>query len=454
MLKSTWVIYYVTLAELMTSPSTLPIQNSLKIAVIGSGIAGLATAWLLGERHDVTLFEKNNYLGGHTHTHEFTDAGRTLAVDTGFIVFNRPNYPHLTGLLTHLNIPTQSTDMSFGVSLDGGRMEYGGSDLSTLFAQKGNLLRPRFLTMVRDILRFNRAGKAALVEAERDATSATMAESLGDFLDRLKFGAGLREDYLLPMAAAIWSCPPQVMLQFPALSFLQFFENHGLMNVQDRPQWETIQGGSQRYVDALRQGNRFTTVTDCPITQVLRRDGGVLLPQINQTFDACVFASHADDTLAMLDAPDARENEILGAFHFQENTVYLHHDLDLMPKRRKVWSSWNYLGRAQTSQTRAVAVTYWMNHLQNLPTATPWLVSLNPFNPPRNDLIRQRITYYHPVFDAQTHIAQAALPNLQGHRQCYYAGAWTGYGFHEDGLRSAVNVAAKFGISPPWSTPA
>ncbi|MGC8697407.1 MAG: NAD(P)/FAD-dependent oxidoreductase [Halothiobacillus sp.] len=438
----------------MTSPTALPIQNSLKIAVIGSGIAGIATAWLLGERHEVTLFEKNSYLGGHTHTHTLADAAQTVAVDTGFIVFNRPNYPHLTGLLAHLDIPTQPTEMSFGVSLDQGRMEYGGSDLSTLFAQKSNLLRPRFLTMVQDILRFNRAGKAMLIEAKKCATRAESAESLGDFLDRLKLGAGLREDYLLPMAAAIWSCPPQIMLKFPALSFLQFFENHGLMNVQDRPQWETIQGGSNRYVEALRQANRFTAVTDSPIAQVIRGDGGVFLPQINQHFDACVFASHADETLAMLAEPDARENEILGAFQFQENTVYLHNDLDLMPKRRKVWSSWNYLGRTKTAQTRAVAVTYWMNHLQNLSTSTPWLVTLNPFSPPRAELTRQRITYHHPVFDAHTHAAQAALPSLQGHRQCYYAGAWTGFGFHEDGLRSAVNVAAKFGITPPWEPPA
>jgi len=438
----------------MTSPTNLPNKNPLKIAVIGSGIAGLATAWLLGDEHDVTLFEKNNYLGGHTHTHTLIDGAQTIAVDTGFIVFNRPNYPHLTGLLAHLNIPTQPTEMSFGVSLDQGRMEYGGSDLQTLFAQKSNLLRPRFLAMVKDILRFNQAGKAALIQAKLDATPAERAESLGDFLDRLKLGAGLREDYLLPMAAAIWSCPPQIMLNFPALSFLQFFENHGLLNVQDRPQWETIQGGSNRYVDALRQGNRFETITNSPITQVIRRDGGVFLPQINQAFDACVFASHADETLAMLDEPDARENDVLGAFHFQENTVYLHHDLDLMPKRRKVWSSWNYLGRAQTAQTRAVAVTYWMNHLQNLSTPTPWLVTLNPFSPPRPELTRQRITYHHPVFDAHTQAAQAALPSLQGHRRCYYAGAWTGFGFHEDGLRSAVNVAAKFDITPPWVTPA
>jgi len=209
----------------------------------------------------VTLFEKNNYLGGHTHTHPLTDGAQTIAVDTGFIVFNRPNYPHLTGLLAHLNIPTQPTEMSFGVSLDQGRMEYGGSDLHTLFAQKSNLLRPRFLAMVQDILRFNREGKAMLIQAKLDATPTYMTESLGDFLDRLKFGAGLRQDYLLPMAAAIWSCPPRIMLKFPALSFLQFFENHGLLNVQDRPQWETIQGGSNRYVDALRQGNRFKTLT-------------------------------------------------------------------------------------------------------------------------------------------------------------------------------------------------
>lgn len=429
----------------MDTTKQTPADRPRRIAVIGSGIAGVASAWLLGGKHEVTLFEKNDYLGGHTHTHRFEDQGHPVSVDTGFIVFNRPNYPHLTGLLSHLGIATQPTQMSFGVSLDQGRLEYGGSDLSTLFAQKINLIRPRFITMVRDILRFNREGKAAL----RDP-AFPKDESLGDFLERRRFGVGLRDDYLLPMAAAIWSCPTEVMLEFPALSFLQFFENHGLMNVNDRPQWETIKGGSRSYIDAMIKDVRFNYRLNCPINRVIREPDGIYLPETSERFDACIFAGHADQTLAVLDETDAQEQGVLGAFRFQENQAYLHHDKDLMPRRRAVWSSWNYLGQKGASGHRAVAVTYWMNHLQQLDTPSDWLVTLNPFQPPRAELIRAKITYHHPVFDAKTSRAQQQLPQLQGHRNCYYAGAWTGYGFHEDGLRSAVNIALAFGITPPW----
>lgn len=420
-------------------------RKPIKIAVIGSGISGIASAWLLSQEHQVHLFEKNEYIGGHTHTHTMEDHGQTINVDTGFIVFNRPNYPHLTGMLKHFDLPTQPTEMSFGVSLDQGRVEYGGNNLATLFAQKTNLLRPRFIRMVQDILRFNREGKAALQDA-----SFTNAESLNDFLDRHRFGEGMRNDYLLPMAAAIWSCPTEIMLKFPARSFLQFFENHGLMNVNERPQWETIRGGSRGYIDAILAENRFTIHTYQAIDQVRRTDNGVYLADVDQHFDACVFAGHADQTLASLTDADAQEQSILGAFQFQENQAYLHHDISLMPKRRAVWSSWNYLGQKNESSGRAVAVTYWMNHLQQLKTDTPWLVTLNPFAPPKPELTRKKITYHHPVFDDKTAIAQQELRNIQGHRQCYYAGAWTGYGFHEDGLRSAMSAAAAFGITPPW----
>lgn len=425
-------------------PQSLPPQS--RIAVIGSGISGLAAAWLLGQRYSVTLFEQNDYLGGHTHTHSMTDLnGHPQAIDTGFIVFNRPNYPHLTGLFQTLRIATQPTEMSFGVTLDGGRLEYGGASLATLFAQRKNLFRPRFIRMVRDILRFNRLGKAALTDPQQNSSA-----SLGDFLQQHGFSQGLAQDYLLPMAAAIWSCPTEVMLDFPALSFLQFFENHGLMNVQDRPQWETVVGGSARYIDALRADGRFTAQLNTPIRRVLRDPTGVHFPEINARFDACVFASHADQTLALLADADSQEQQILGAFRYQENRAYLHRDLSLMPTRRAVWSSWNYLGKANQSGQRAVAVTYWMNHLQQLNSDRPWLVTLNPFTPPDPALTDRVMTYHHPVFDAPAMAAQRTLPALQGHRRCYFAGAWTGYGFHEDGLRSAVTVAEQLGITAPW----
>ncbi|MFN2381262.1 MAG: NAD(P)/FAD-dependent oxidoreductase [Guyparkeria sp.] len=422
-----------------------PTDRSLDIAVIGSGIAGLGTAWLLGQRHRVTLFEKNDYLGGHTHTHLVDDGrGGATPVDSGFIVCNRPNYPHLFGLLESLDIQTQPTEMSFGMSMDEGRLEYSGDSLDTLFAQRRNLLRPSFLRMVVEILRFNRLGKKALIG---DALGAL---TLGEFLERHRFSPRLAEDYLLPMAAAIWSCPTHQMRDFPARSFLQFFDNHGLMNIKDRPQWETVLGGSRRYVDRMLAEQRFEALVSHPVTRVERDELGVTLPEYDRRFDAVVMAGHADQTLATLDRPDVAETDVLGAFRFQENHAFLHRDTALMPRRRQVWSSWNYLGRRDVDGERAVAVTYWMNRLQRLDSAHDWLVTLNPFEAPRESLVEREITYHHPVFDARAVAAQGKLPELQGHRRTFYAGAWAGYGFHEDGLASAVAVARRFGVIIPW----
>ncbi|WP_082663985.1 MULTISPECIES: FAD-dependent oxidoreductase [unclassified Guyparkeria] len=432
----------------MTDPLQSPTDRPLAIAVIGSGIAGVSAAWLLGQRHRVTLFEKNDYFGGHTHTHLVDDGrGSGVPVDSGFIVCNRPNYPHLFGLFATLGIRTQATEMSFGMSMDAGRLEYSGDNLDTLFAQRSNLVRPGFLRMVSEILRFNRLGKAALARGEAGE------HSLGDFLERHRFSPRLADDYLLPMAAAIWSCPTRTMRDFPARSFLQFFDNHGLMNVNDRPQWETVVGGSRRYIDRMLSDQRFEAVASRPITRIKRGDHGVYLPETGQRFDAVVMAGHADQTLAALDEPDATESDILGAFRFQENRAFLHRDVTLMPRRRKVWSSWNYLGRREAGGDRAVAVTYWMNHLQRIDAAHDWLVTLNPFEPPREALVEREITYHHPVFDARAIEAQARLPELQGRRRTFYAGAWTGYGFHEDGLASAVAVARRLGVPIPWDRP-
>lgn len=428
-----------------THPFVPPTGQPLDIAVIGSGIAGLGSAWLLGQRHRVTLFEQNDYIGGHTHTHWVDDGrGDGVAVDSGFIVCNRPNYPQLFGLLESLEIATQPTDMSFGMSMDAGRLEYSGENLDTLFAQRANLLRPSFLRMVGEILRFNRLGKAAL------AGNSLGTLALGEFLEQHRFSPRLAEDYLLPMAAAIWSCPTRQMRAFPARSFLQFFDNHGLMNVADRPQWETITGGSRRYVERMLAERRFEALASHPVTRVERDETGVTLPEYGRRFDAVVMAGHADQTLAALDRADPAETGVLGAFRFQENRAFLHRDTALMPTRRKVWSSWNYLGRRDADGERAVAVTYWMNRLQRLESAHDWFVTLNPFEPPRESLVEREITYHHPVFDARAVAAQAELPALQGHRRSFYAGAWTGYGFHEDGLASAVAVARRFGVPIPW----
>jgi len=420
-------------------------DRPLDIAVIGSGIAGLGTAWLLGRRHRVTLYEANDYLGGHTHTHLVEDGkGGAVAVDTGFIVCNRPNYPHLFGLFETLGVETQATEMSFGMSMDGGRLEYSGDNLDTLFAQRANLLRPSFLRMVAEILRFNRLGKSAL------AGNGLGDLSLGDFLERNRLSPRLTDDYLLPMAAAIWSCPTRRMRDFPARSFLQFFDNHGLLSINDRPQWETVVGGSRRYVERMLAEQRFEALPSHPVTRVERGEHGVFLPEYRRRFDAVVMAGHADRMLAALDRPDPTESDVLGAFRFQENRAFLHRDTRLMPTRRKIWSSWNYLGRRDAEGDRAVAVTYWMNHLQRLDAAHDWLVTLNPFEPPQDGLVEREITYHHPVFDARAIAAQARLPDLQGHRRTFYAGAWTGYGFHEDGLGAAVAVARRLGAPIPW----
>ena len=433
-----------------TNPFVPPTGQPLDIAVIGSGIAGLGSAWLLGQHHRVTLFEQNDYIGGHTHTHLVDDGrGSGVAVDSGFIVCNRPNYPHLFGLLESLEIETQPTDMSFGMSMDAGRLEYSGDNLDTLFAQRANLLRPSFLRMVGEILRFNRLGKAAL-GGDSLGTRTQGQFSLGQFLEQHRFSPRLAEDYLLPMAAAIWSCPTRQMRAFPARSFLQFFDNHGLMNVADRPQWETVKGGSRRYVERMLAERRFKALASHPVTRIERDETGVTLPEHGRRFDAVVMAGHADQTLAALDRADSAETGVLGAFRFQENRAFLHRDIALMPTRRKVWSSWNYLGRRDANGERAVAVTYWMNRLQRLESAHDWLVTLNPFEPPRESLVEREITYHHPVFDARAVAAQAELPALQGHRRTFYAGAWTGYGFHEDGLASAVAVARRFGVPIPW----
>lgn len=421
----------------------------LNIAVVGAGVAGLVSAWLLGTRHRVTLFEANDYPGGHTHTVTVAGPGYELAVDTGFIVYNEANYPHLSRLFAHLDVPTRASDMSFAVSIDGGRLEYAGSNLDTLFAQRGNLLRPSFLGMVRDILRFNRLAKSALSRGH----AANQTLSLGEFLDREGFGRSFRHHYLLPMAAAIWSCPTATMLRFPFISFARFFENHGLLNLVDRPAWRTVVGGSKTYVERLLASQRFELRLNTPVRCVVRSAEGVRIDDDPRRYDAVIFASHADQTLDMLEAPDSLERELLGAFSYQENIAWLHSDRRLMPRLPKVWSSWNYLGygrHASSAAPKQVAVTYWMNRLQGLPGDSPYLVTLNPPLSPAEDKVLGRYVYHHPVFDARAMAAQGRLSSLQGHRRSWYCGSYLGFGFHEDAVRSAVEVARRFAITPPW----
>jgi predicted NAD/FAD-binding protein len=423
-----------------------------RIAIIGSGISGLASAYFLSRAHDVVLFEAGSYLGGHTNTVEVSLEGKTQAVDTGFLVFNQATYPNLIALFAELDVETYATDMSFGVSLDGGKLEWAGTNLDTVFAQRQRILSPRFIGMLRDILRFNAAAQSNLSQ------SLANGSTLGQLIEVGGYGAMFRDAYLLPMAAAIWSSSPNDILQFPAATFLRFCLNHALLQVNDRPQWQTVKGGGREYVrkitDTLNANSSAEIRLNCPVAKVVRQSAGVTVHSYvgEELFDAVVFATHAPQTLSMLSDASEAEQQILSAVRYQANIAVLHTDPAQLPKRRKVWSAWNYLGGASVDGQRPVCVSYLLNQLQNLAFKSPVIVTLNPFSPPAPDLVFGQFEYEHPVFDHGAIAAQQRLPSIQGQNRTWYAGAWTGYGFHEDGLKSALRVAQDFGLAPAWTT--
>ena len=410
-----------------------------KIAVIGAGIAGLSAAWMLRDQHDVVLYEAEARPGGHADTQTVMVDGKTINVDTGFIVYNTRNYPNLTALFAELGIATQASDMSFGVSLGGGRLEYGGGSLAQLFAQPRNALRPRFWSMIRDLLRFYR-------EAPKLLDSAG-GETLGVYLDQNRYGVAFAEDHLLPMGAAIWSGSLSGMRDFPARAFVRFFVNHGLLSLSDRPAWRTVVGGSRNYVARLVQDLPALRLAR-PVRRVDRTASGMIVidDRGQDRFDEVIFACHADQALTLLAGPSAAETAVLGAFRFQDNVAVLHSDASVMPKRRRAWSAWNY---SDTTQDGPVCLTYWMNQLQDLPCSTPLLVTLNPVAKPAN--ILRQITYRHPQFDTTALDAQKQLDSIQGRDRAWFAGAWTGWGFHEDGIASAVRIVAALGSAPVWA---
>lgn len=426
------------------------IPNGQRIAVIGAGIAGLASAYLLARRHEVVLYEAAATLGGHANTVEIAPQGRPFAVDTGFLVFNDWTYPNLIALFKELDVETYATDMSFGVSMDEGQFEWAGTNLDTVFAQRKRLLQPAFLGMLRDILRFNRAAHVNLAACDGRPLS------LRHLLDEGRYGAMFRDAYLVPMAAAIWSSSPADILDFPAATFLRFCINHGLLQINDRPRWRTVRGGSREYVRRIaatlpdvRLGSRLASVT--------RNEHGVLVRSAGdapreEQFDAVVFATHAPQTLALLQDATIEEHQVLGAVRYQANTAWLHSDLSLMPHRHKVWSAWNYLGSRHSDGSRAVCVSYWLNRLQDLPCQTDVILTLNPPQPPAAATVMGRFDYEHPVFDQPAIDAQRRLPGIQGRHRAWFAGAWTGYGFHEDGLKSALRVIRDFGVTPAWAS--
>ena len=422
----------------------------MRIAVIGSGISGNACAWALSARHDVVLYEKRHRLGGHSATVDVDWDGTVIPVDTGFIVYNDLNYPNLVALFGHLDVETEASDMSFAVSVGRGALEWAGSSLGTVFAQPSNLLRPRFIRMVADILRFN-----SRCVTDQDA-GRLEGLSLGAYLDHCGFGRGFREDYLVPMGAAIWSTPDAELLDFPADSFVRFFRNHRLINAR-RPVWRTVRGGSREYVARLTAGLKATGSirADAPVVAVSRTEAGVEVRTADgavDSFDQVVMAAHADQSLAMLTDPSPEERSVLSAVTYLPNRVVLHRDPALMPVRRKVWSSWNYLRRDGYDAHAPVAVTYWMNLLQDIDRTKPLFITLNPTEEPDERLVFGRSEYDHPQFNAAAIDAQKRLPAIQGSDRIWYCGAWTGYGFHEDGLASGLAVAESLGGIIPWRT--
>ena len=413
----------------------------MKIAIIGTGISGLGAAYLLAPHNDVTVYEKNDYLGGHSRTINVSLGGIETPVDTGFIVFNDWNYPNLLGLFKHLNVPYQKSDMSFGASIDNGWLEYSSSNL---FAQKRNFLRSAFYGMLLDILRFN---KQALAYIEKDSEI-----TLQECLDKLGMGHWFRRYYLLAMGAAIWSCPIETIMQFPARTFLQFFNNHGLLSVNNRPQWYTVTGGSREYVFRLIEPFKDKIKTDCGVVKVTPVGDKVEIEDSNgqkETYDQAILACHANEALKLLDDPTPYEKAI-GAFDYQENKIILHSDTSFMPREKKCWASWVYLSEDREDRKQVVSLSYWMNNLQGLDKDFPVILSLNPGRRPKEDLIMDEHTFSHPVFDLKAIKAQEKISSIQGKNGLWFCGAYQRYGFHEDGLLSAVNVAKEMGVEIPW----
>lgn len=417
-----------------------------KIAVIGTGISGLSAAWLLAKTHDVTVYEADDRIGGHSNTVEIDLDGRRVAVDTGFIVYNEPCYPNLTALFAHLGVETVETDMSFAVSIDRGRLEYAGSDLAGLLAQPFNLLKPRFWSMMADLLRF-------YAQAPRDLP-AMGDVSLAAWLDAHGYGRAFREDHLYPMAAAIWSTPSAEVGDYPAAAFVRFCENHGLLRLTGRPVWRTVKGGSREYVARLTASFRDRILTSTPVVSVARDAAGVEVVDASgarRRFDDVVIATHGDRALALLTDPSEGERLLLGAFRYSRNEAVLHSDASLMPRRRAAWASWNYLSDVREGD-RALSVTYWMNRLQPLGDAPELFVTLNPLREPDPSRVHARIAYDHPLFDAATGRAQPELWSLQGVNRTWFCGAHFGAGFHEDGLQAGLAVAEDLGgLRRPWT---
>ncbi|MBN9589709.1 MAG: hypothetical protein BGN85_10145 [Alphaproteobacteria bacterium 64-11] len=419
-----------------------------RIAIVGGGISGLGVAYLLCPDHDITLYEKQPRIGGHSRTVTVDYNGHALAVDTGFIVFNRENYPNLSGLFGRLGVPIHKSDMSFAATIAGGRLEWGARSLNAVFGQRRNLLDPRFAGLVRDVLRFNAQAERA-VEENPDLT-------LGALIAHMGLGDWFRQYYLLPMAGAIWSCPAAQMMAFPARTLVRFFANHHLLSANGQPQWYTVTGGSKEYVQRLTSSFADRIRLGCGALGISRAGSQVRVYEGGgqaRLYDHVVLACHGDEALALLEDSDERERAALSPFRYQKNIAVLHRDASVMPRRRRCWASWVYSSDGAPDHPY-ITVHYWMNRLQGIDPSCPLFVSLNPATPISEELVFDRHSFDHPIFDAAAIAAQPRVQALQGWRNTWYCGAHLGHGFHEDGLASAVRVARHLGSSIPWAASA
>jgi predicted NAD/FAD-binding protein len=422
-------------------------MENLNIAVVGSGISGLSAAWLLSKRHKVTLYEAGEYLGGHANTVDVETPDGLVPVDTGFIVFNEPNYPNLTAMFKYLDAATEQTEMSFALSFNRGEYEYAGSGVNGFFGQRSNIFRPRHWKLMSEISRFFHT-------ALRNIENYPQQTSLGTFLQREQYSRGFIMDHIVPMGAAIWSTAMGDMMGFPASSFIRFYANHGMLQFNRRPEWSTVTGGSKEYVKRLVADGDFEIQLNTPVKRIVRHSSYVYIADNNgvaRPFDHVVIASHADQALQILNEPDPLEIELLSKFKYQFNRAVLHNDFRWMPKRRSLWSSWNYLKQDEATEA-GLCLTYWMNRLQSLDTEKNLFLTLNPNAEIHPKAVEAAFDYTHPVFSASAIQAQNSLWSLQGRRRTWFCGSYFGNGFHEDGAQSGLAVAEELGgVRRPWN---
>ena len=417
----------------------------MKIAIIGSGISGLSSALLLSQKYNVTLFESNNRFGGHANTVEIMHKENVIPVDTGFIVYNKLNYPNLVSFFDFLKVETIDSDMSFAVSARDGQLEYSGS-MKGIFAQKKNFFNLKFYRMLKDIIIF-------FIFGYKYAFQFKESESLGEYVKRCNFSKEFINDHLIPMSSAIWSCPEKEILNFPAKTLLTFFKNHQLINFIFRPKWRTVKGGSKQYVNKVIEklsGNaKNRLILNSKIKSIYCKNDKIEInfEESTEIFDKVIMATHPDQTIKLIKNLDEQSTDILRKFKYQKNIVYLHSDNSLMPKNKKTWSSWNYISSKSEEKS---SLTYWMNLLQKINNSLNVFVSLNPYITPIKSLTYKKIIYEHPIFNTQTNEAQKKMTEIQGKNNIFYAGAWLRYGFHEDGIMSAVNISSLLNIKIPW----